>query len=368
MKSNETFQDWMFENEKVPQPCSWSDIDALSFPDNRWLVRNLFPKEGISIFASISGEGKSLLIMHLAKCIAEGKPWFGNEDFKTEKAKILYINLEMSLSEIQRRGRKIGFDPNNENLIILNEDDFNLNEGVGREDLKYRWLLNYIYKNKIKVVVIDTFRAASGGLKEEKAEEVRHFFQKFLILKNSGVSMIFLEHVRKPSQLEGRIPKKEQLLGSQDKTANAEILLMIRRDETSGNIHVYQRKNRIGNEIKPFAVKMTDITDANGSEKIDFEYVGEIDDDVNKKEEAKDLILEILSSGEMKNRKELGELTKKQVGEKNLRAALKELRDTGEIDFVKDGKRHSYFIPKGEEISQKDTNLNIKAEDFIDSS
>lgn len=362
--SNSLVGDWEFGEYASPKPWSWKEIDAKEFPEDRWIVKNLFPREGISIFASISGEGKSLLLMHLAKCLSEGKPWFGHQDFKTTRTRVLYVNLEMSVSEIQRRGRKIGFDPENEDLIILNEDDFNLNEPLGQDDLKYKWLLNFIYNQKIGVVIIDTFRAVSGGLKEEKAEEIRKFFQKFMVLKNSGISIIFLEHVRKPTQMEGKIPRKEQLLGSQDKTACVEILLMIRRDDVTGNINVYQRKNRLGVEGKPFAVKMTDVIDDRGNEKIEFAYVGEIDDDVNKKEQAKELILQILSSGGNMDRKELGELTKKQVGEKNLRAGLKELLALGEIDYIKIGKRHSYFLPTSKQEPPKTPDLEDMQDAF----
>lgn len=361
--------DWEFPESEAPQPCSWKEVDAMVFPENPWLVKNLIPKEGTTIFASISGEGKSLLMMHLARCLSEGTPWFGNPEFETEQAKVLYVNLEMSLSEMQRRGRKIGFELQNENLTILNEDNFNLNEGYDQDDIKYKWLLRYIYEHEIRVVIIDTFRAVCGGLKEEKAEEVRKFFQKFMILKNSGVSVIFLEHVRKPTQLEGKVPKKEQLLGSQDKTANAEVLLMIRRDEVTKHINIYQRKNRLGNEVQPFSVSMNDTTLSDGTEVFEFVYEGVIDDDATAKEEAKKLILDILSLGEAKNVQQLAELMKKQVGKKNLRAALKELDTLGKIDYYKDGRKHVYFIPKEKKEEVEDspkTLAQTQTEEFFD--
>ena len=64
--------DFIGSEEKLPVPILWEEIDKMSFPDDRWLVKDIFPKEGVSIVASISGEGKSLVIMHLAKCLSEG--------------------------------------------------------------------------------------------------------------------------------------------------------------------------------------------------------------------------------------------------------------------------------------------------------
>lgn len=356
--------EWEFVDEKAPEPMVWRAIDGIQFPSDRWLVEGLFPREGISMIASISGEGKSLIAMQLAKCVSEGTPWFGHPPFKTIQTKVLYINLEMSVSEMQRRGRLLGFESSNENLIILNEDDFNLNQPPGDDDLKYKWLLTFIHENNIGFIIVDTFRAAGGGLKEEKADEVRKYFQKFQILKNSGVSIVFLEHVRKPTQLEGKKPKKEQLFGSQDKAANLEVLLMIRRNDNTGDIEIYQRKNRLDVEVKPFSIKLVDELKEDGSKRLEFQYVGEIDDDATIKETAKGLVLEILSSGETKNKKELGELTRQQVGDKNLRAALNELRETGEIDYFKDGKKHVYFIPKETEMPSGGVSSQNNVDDF----
>lgn len=342
--------DFVREDQKAPAPVLWQEIDNLSFPDDRWLVKDIFPKEGVSIVASVSGEGKSLVIMHLAKCLAEGSAWFGEERFKAQKSTVLYVNLEMSVSEMQRRGRMMKYDPLDSSLFILNEDDFNLN-GTGEQDKKYRWLLNFILQKQINVLIVDTFRPATGGMREEKAEEVRRFFQKFQILKNSGVSVIFTEHLRKPAQFEGKVPKKEQLFGSQDKVASVETLLMLRKDDATQETCFYQRKNRLGPEIKPFAVKITDVLE-NERKVFKFDYIGEIEEDANKKEAAKALIFETLSSGEMRTTKELIEIAKikKEAGQKNIRQALSELVLLKQIDFVKVGKQNSYFIPKEEAV------------------
>lgn len=342
-------RDWQFlEGDKLPEPVLWKDIESMDFPEDRWLVKDVFPKEGVSIVASISGEGKSLVIMHLAKCLSEGSAWFGDPRFNTQKSKVLYVNLEMAVSEMQRRGRMMGFDPANSDLFILNEDDFNLN-GAGEQDKKYLWLLNFILKNEIRVLVIDTFRPATGGMREEKAEEVRKFFQKFQVLKNSGVSIIFTEHLRKPAQFEGKIPKKEQLFGSQDKAASVETLLMLRKDETTQETSFYQRKNRLGPEIKPFAVKITDALE-NDRLIFKFDYMGEIEEEATKKDTAKGLIRDILSTGEMRTARDLIELLKKEAGQKNIRQALRELELLGEISSVRVGRQNSYFIPKEEAV------------------
>lgn len=364
LRAEESLDAYVEDEEKPLRLETWSEIESYESPEDPWLVSNLIPKEGISIIASISGEGKSFLTMHLAKCIAEGLPWFGNESFSVKKARVLYINLEMSKSEIKRRGQKLSLCESG-NLRFINADDFNLNEHIGQEDRKYKELLTRIYDEKISVVIIDTFRASAGGLKEEKAEEVRSYFKKFQLLKNSGVSLIFNEHVRKPTHLEGKKPKKEQLLGSQDKTANVEVLLMIHKDENSGDIHIYQRKNRLGPEVRPFAVRMTDVIDFDGVARIELTYGGEIEEETKRKDEAKELILQILSEGTGRTKRELADLIGKKVGDKNLRAALQELRVEGQIDYFKQNKAHCYFlkIDAREDTAVTENNLLLERGD-----
>jgi hypothetical protein len=359
---NETCDD---DFKDVPKPQFWSDINALTFDPDRWLIPDLIPREGVSMWASVSGEGKSFQMLHLAKSLSVGSNLYGNPNFPTKKSKVLYINLEMSVSEMQRRGRMIGFDADDKNLIILNEDNFNLN-GAGLQDFKYRWLLDFILKEKIEVLIIDTFRPTIGAMREDKSEDVRAFFQKFLILKNVGISVIFTEHLRKPTHLEGRIPKKEQVLGSQDKVSNLEVLIMLRKDE-AGETLIYQRKNRLGPEIKPFAVKLVDRVNEKGEKIMGFNYIGEIEDDATKKEEAKGLILDILSSGESRTTNQLLELAKKEVGQKNVRRALNELKNQGEINMFKTGKQNTYSIPREESENTPEILSHTEQDNIFDS-
>ena len=155
------------------------------------------------------------------RCIATGENFLGSEEFATEKGNVLYIDQEMPASELQKRCRQLGLSERDQKIwFFTNESEEPLNLS---KEAKVNWLLEFIEKEKIKVVFIDTLRAVAGGLKEEKAEEVRAFFNLFRQVKNRGVTIVFLDHCRKPNHFEGKIPKKEQLFASQDKAASVEI-------------------------------------------------------------------------------------------------------------------------------------------------
>lgn len=335
------------DNSSTPTPILWEEIEKMTFPEDRWRIRNILPKEGFTILASVSGERKTWLALEMAKCIALGKNFLDNSDFETKEGNVLYLDMEMSASELQRRGKQLSLGEQKEKLFIVNNNDLNLNTEDGAN-----WLIEMIEQYKISTVFIDTFRAVAGGLKEEKAEEIRTMFNRFKLLKNKEVSVIFLDHLRKPNNFEGKIVKKEHLFGSQDKSASVEILLMMKSGD-NGEIEIYQRKNRLGPEIRPFKVLMKD-TEENGQIKTFLTFDGEIEPQETKKEEAKEFILSILNDGS-KTTKELRQIifNEAKIGEKNIRAALSELVDEKKIDFKRNGRENCYYLFRESENLQE---------------
>jgi hypothetical protein len=203
--------------------------------------------------------------------------------------------------------------------------------------------------------VIDTLRSVAGGLKEEKAEEVRAFFNKFKSLKDSGVAVIFLDHCRKPQQHEGKRPKKEQLFASQDKLASVEVLLMVRSEGRSEEIFVYPMKNRSGLERKPFKVTMKD--EETG---IRMFYAGDFEEDLTKKDEAKDFILAVLSEGG-KITSEIITIAKSErsIGAKSTRQALKELVEDSELLMRKQGISNYYEVSANSQLPAEEDHGNL---------
>jgi hypothetical protein len=332
----------------------WPELNKRDFPPGRWLIKGLVPVQGITILASPSGEKKTWIAMEMAKCIATGQNFLGTSELKTEKAKVLYVDQEMSQAEFQRRGRQLSFPQNLENLWILNVNDLNLNDAAAFEKLS-----EHIKKNSIGFVVIDTLRAVAGGLKEEKAEEVRAFFNRFRELKSLDVSILILDHCRKPQRFEGKAPKKEQLFSSQDKVACAEVLLMIKSDAGSDDIAVHQVKNRMSKEMVPFKINMHDNKPPGQTPTTLLTYGGIFEEKAYKLDEAKDLIMEILSDGS-KNTNEIIDAGKiQEIGEKNIREATRALVKNKHIE-MKRGHPNIYSLPS----SNKQTSAELVKELF----
>jgi hypothetical protein len=317
---------------------NWQDLNSIVFPKENWRIKQLIPKSGIVILASPSGEKKSWVAMEMARCITVGENFIGNENFEVEPGNVLYINGEMSKQELQRRGRQLDFTGKTYNIFIITQDSINLGEAEAVEEIK-----DLILSNNIGIVFIDTLRAVAGKLKEEKAEEVREFFNRLMPLKNLGITIVFLDHCRKPQRFEGKEPRKEQLFSSQDKVANAEILLMLKSEAGTDDISVYQKKNRLSKEIQPFRILMEDQKDEVGiTRTTKLTYAGNFEEKEYKLDEAKELVLGALADGP-KVVTELIELGKiEEIGEKNVRNAIRSLLEHKRISKI--GKRKQAFI------------------------
>ena len=333
----------------IPDPQKWAVINKKIFPEQRWRIKNLIPYEGFTILAGISGECKTWIAMEMAKSIACGVDFLGHEGFPSMQANVLYLDMEMSQQEFQRRGRQLSFEIAEENLFVTNNCDFNLND-----DLKIMELKSIIKHFNISVVFIDTFRAVAGGLREEKAEEVRKFLQQFKSFKDEGVSLVFLDHYRKPNNFEGKIPKKEHLFGSVDKVASIEILLMVKTDESDNSVNIYQRKNRLDKELDPFKIYLKDEIDQDQQKKTKLSFGGFISTDENKKDQAKAVIPFLLTDTGLTRKEILKGLLDEGIGEKNASDALRELDKAGIIEVNKKGRENYYLLPKNEELKERD--------------
>jgi hypothetical protein len=330
------------DSHDKPRVILWSEFSKVQFSESKWLIENLVPAGGFLILAAPSGEKKSWIALAMANSIATGEPFLG--EFKTEKGAVLYLNGEMAKSEVQRRGKLLGLTQT-ENLWLLNQElDFY------NEESSIEWLFETIAEKQIKAVFIDTFRAYAGGMKEEKAEEIRGFLNKFKPLKDMGIALIILDHTRKPTHFEGQTPKKEQLFASQDKVASVELVIMLKSSSGNDDVFIYQVKNRLGKEIEPFQISIQDEVDEFVlTSKVSITYKGEFIAQEHKQQQAEEIILTALHD-EGKTSKELLGITKQEkIGDRNAREAIRALLNKGQIEMpAKIGRQNFYKLPSDE--------------------
>jgi len=79
---------------------------ALDGRDIRWIVEGMIPERSVIMMAGSPKLGrKSLLAMHLAMCVASGKPFLG---YQVQRHDVLYVCLEDGYERVARRLRDMG--------------------------------------------------------------------------------------------------------------------------------------------------------------------------------------------------------------------------------------------------------------------
>jgi len=117
-------------------PYTWDDIDHLKFPENQWRIQGLLPLEGFVILAGVSGEGKSFVSLEMANALTTPRNFLDEPSFSVVGTNVLYIDAEMSKSELQRRGRQLGFSKKRKHkLLFVSRDDLDLKNKIKKENL-----------------------------------------------------------------------------------------------------------------------------------------------------------------------------------------------------------------------------------------
>jgi hypothetical protein len=335
----------------LPKILSWREFGKHEFPwANQWRIKGLIPVSARCIIAAPSGEGKSWLAMAMAMSVAAGTPYLGNPEFVTTQCKVLYIENETAKSDFQRRGKRLGFHEVEDNLFAPLDDWPPLNNKKTAEDL-----YELVKAQGIGLVIIDTFRSVSGGIKEEKAEEIRGIFDNFKPFIEIGITVFILDHCRKPHPNEGGfIPKKEQLLGSQDKFAAVEAVIMLRTkimNRTEGgetaNVYTYPMKNKSGATVRPFQIDIVHVDDPDGGGTTVLTYAGKIEESALQAAVAQDAIMDYLAAQtEPRTSSQIIETLRDKAGKSVIEMTLKKLREDKKVEFKKQGRPYVYWLAK----------------------
>jgi len=149
-----------------------------------WVVEGLLPK-GCSILAAGEAKGmKSLLLLHLAYCVANGDPFLG---MPTHPGDVLLANFEDGFKRTVRRMNDYGIRPNvgPPQLRML------------RQNSNVKNLEVYIRSRKPRLVIIDTimeFQLLSGVSDENSASQIATLLKKLRDMAQETNTLILSSH------------------------------------------------------------------------------------------------------------------------------------------------------------------------------
>lgn len=296
------------------KPMSLSELLKLEVSQPQWLVKSLFPSQGVAIIAGKPGIGKSWMSMDLAIAVARGEAWLGK--FETCQSTVGYIDLESSPQMLRDRFRMLlnarGVNGDLGVSFLVGPDlSFNSSDSLSKLD-------NWLTETKPGLIVIDCL-VRSHVSDENSATDMAKVFGKIKgLVRKHECLFVIADHHRKPGEQEASADT--MLRGSSEKLAFADCLVSLRSD--GKNIVFEHSKARQGKAVDSFVLCLED----HGEDKIWLRVVG--DRAALKKQETDDAILEFLKSvfadSAEASRKELVALSgRSRISKKSLEAFLK---------------------------------------------
>lgn len=150
-----------------------------------WLVKGIFPKQGIGAIFGPSGSGKSFLTLDLALRLAAGEDWFGR---KTRSCPVTYVMLE---GEAGLRNRIEAWEQANGKMTPSNfagvPQGFSLADRQDIEDLA-------VAVPKGGVVMIDTFNRAAPGKDENSSKDMGEVLEGMKRLQKLTEGLVLIVH------------------------------------------------------------------------------------------------------------------------------------------------------------------------------
>ncbi len=213
----------------------------MDVPKVEYIVDQLIPEIGLTMFQGHPGSFKSWFAYYLAFCVAEGTPLLGR--YTTKQAKVLLICPDDYLGVTKDRMASIGF-PETTNVFVWNPvQELVINPAANipsEAGDRYAQLLKYVEVENIGLVIIDTFRHMHEA-DENSSQDMRIIMQKLSELGN-GRSVIILHHLNKAIGASTVVASR----GSTSIPAALIAALDFKYDRNSGTVIIHPFKNKIG--------------------------------------------------------------------------------------------------------------------------
>lgn len=304
-----------------------------SFPDVEWIVDSLIPTQGLVALSGAPGNYKSWITEQIAISVASGEPLFGN--FTTNQGSILIIDKENNLRLIKERFQELGAQPD---LPIFFQNLESVDFLTDNPD-SIELVCQVVREKNIKLVIIDSL-IRSHKQDENSATGMAQVFEALRKIQNAGAAILFTHHHRKQAFF-NRAGVSENLRGSSDILAAVDCHLAV--DRIEDGIRVTQSKLRQKKSIKPFKIRLDPISESKNQVK--FTFLGEVEEEKIKKDDAKEVILVLLKQQSFKRQELIEQLVNDNIcSKRTAESALSELVKEEKIGHT-DTKPYVYSLP-----------------------
>jgi len=231
------------------------DIDHIANP--------ILPRGCLIVLAGKGGVGKSLLGLHIAYCVSNGKPIFSYYDSK--QVKTLIIDNENNPTILRERVELLGLNPL-ENIDVVSFTGWRLDHRGALAKLK-----QLVQANGYGLVVMDNWTTLVSTVEENDAVQVSNILTNLRrIAYDTGCTILLIHHLRKSLPYSHSV---DEVRGSSVLVNEADLVLLLEKSATPNERIIRTLKNRLGEE---FTYRLSLRYDDEGTLHIECE--GEVED------------------------------------------------------------------------------------------
>lgn len=254
------------EKEDRRDFCDGNEI--LTWPDPKWLIKNVLVENAFGLIYGLPGCYKTFLALDMALSLAHGKPFLGT--FPVDETPIAYITPE-GTAGLKKRLRA-WMDKHGVSTLRntrFNRHAFRLNEPEEVEAVITKVVAT---ETRPRVLIIDTLARNFGGGDENSTRDMNAFVNNVMeIASRLDLACIVVHHAGKDTSKGPR--GSIALMGAVD------LAIEMNKDDTGATVRC--RKQKDAEEFRPFYVR---VEPGGGSLTLKYEE-GEIGNDKNKKDE-----------------------------------------------------------------------------------
>ncbi len=228
-----------------------------------YIVKPIIPRGALILLAGRGGIGKSLLTLHMAHCIANGKPLF--DYFDTTLLKVLLLDNENSPSIYRERVKLLRLN-SIEPIDTISFTNFRLDKKGAIAKLR-----TLITTNGYGIVFLDNWTTFTSITDENKAAEVSNLLTRLRKLAyETNCTIVLIHHLRKSLPYSHNV---DEVRGSSVLVNESDSVLLLEKSVAPNERIVRTLKNRLGEE---FAFRLNFRYDEEGI--LNIEYTGEVEE------------------------------------------------------------------------------------------
>ncbi len=323
-------------DETDPEPLDLASLLREGLPPPAWIIPNWLEESDIVTVAGYAGCGKTTAIYDLALALVQGRPWAGSLDVP-RKRRVMIIDEEMGKGTVLKYLERLGADPDKiDDLKVFSGQGLEACSEAGLERMK-----RLIKRHQAELLIIDSSQHVMGYENENDSAVITTCFKRFFSLREMGITIIIIHHLRKPNP--GEKPHLHSIRGSSAFTTQSSNVWVARKNTDGTAMELSQEKTRSGGPLQQVLIRMDTLPDE--TIKLTSEPVAKIQMTTDR---TRDFVVNLLGqTHEPTKTADIIEAAKKvDLPVRNVERALKKLSEEG---IIKKPRKGYYVLPKPKE-------------------